>query len=66
VQILAETARRAIKAEHFNTDLDPEQFAYDLNALMLGYHYASRLIRDESAESRVLKSFEDLITKAKE
>lgn len=66
IQLLAEAARRAIKKGHFRNDLDPEQFAYDLNAIVLGYHYASRLIRDESAESRVKKSFEDLIEKAKE
>jgi len=50
--ILAESASRAIGQGHFREDLDVEQFAYELQSLMLGYHHASRLIRDKSAGER--------------
>lgn len=66
LDILAESARRAVKQGHFRPDLDPDQFAHEFQALMLGYHHASRLMRDDNAETRVLRSFETLIENAKE
>jgi AcrR family transcriptional regulator len=66
IGILAESARRAVAERHFRQDLDLEQFAHELQALMLGYHHASRLMRDENAEARVRRSFETLIANAKE
>ena len=59
-------ARRAIAEGHFRSDLDVEQFAYELQSLMLGYHHSARLMRDENAETRVFQSFESLLTKSKE
>ena len=64
--ILAESARRAIAEGHFRKDLDVEQFAYELQSLMLGYHHAARLMRDDNADERVRKTFESLIALSKE
>jgi len=64
--ILAESARRAIAEGHFRSDLDVELFAHELQALMLGYHHAARLMRDENADTHTLRSFETLITHSKE
>ena len=64
--ILAEAARRAVRRGHFRDDLDVEQFAHELQALMLGYHYAARLMRTRDARPRVEQSFETLIQQAKE
>lgn len=66
VEILAEAARRARDCGHFKSDLDPEQFAHDFQALMLGYLHASRLLQDNNADERVHRSFETLIGNAKE
>lgn len=66
MEMLAESAHRAIRQGHFRADLDVEQFAHDFQSLMLGYHHAARLLRDEKAKSRVLRSFENLIANAKE
>jgi AcrR family transcriptional regulator len=66
MEILADSARRAIDEGHFRSDLDVEQFAHEFQALMLGYHHAARLMRDDNAEARVLRSFETLIDNAKE
>jgi AcrR family transcriptional regulator len=66
IGILAESARRAIAEGHFRSDLDVKQFAHELQALMLGYHHASRLMHDEHADSHALRSFETLITSSKE
>jgi len=65
-EILAESARRAIAEGHFRSDLDVEQFAYEFQSLMLGYHHSARLMRDENAEALVFDSFESLLAKSKE
>lgn len=65
IGILSESARRAVDAGHFRSDLDPEQFAHDFQALMLGYHHAARLLHDDRADDRVLRSFETLIQNAR-
>ena len=64
--ILAESARRAVAAGHLRKDLDVEQFAYEFEALMLGYHHSARLLRDPRSVERVKISFESLLDNAKE
>jgi len=66
MEILAESARRAVAAGHLRDDLDVEQFAHEFEAVMLGYHHSARLLRDPRSLERVTKSFETLIEKAKE
>lgn len=66
LEILAESARRAVAAGHLRSDLDVAQFAHDFHALMLGYHHAARLIRDPRAFQRVQISFETFLSNAKE
>lgn len=62
---LAEAARRAIAAGHFDDRLDPDQFAYTLYSLMLGYHHAWRLLHDPRAEDRLRTAFEALLAGAR-
>jgi AcrR family transcriptional regulator len=65
-RLLADSARRAITEGHFRSDLDVELFAHELQAMMLGYHHASRLLHDDKAETHALRSFETLIRDSKE
>jgi AcrR family transcriptional regulator len=65
LDVLANTAGTAVREGHFRTDLDPEQFAHDLNALMLGYHHAARLMRDSRAVGRARTAFEALLRDAR-
>ncbi len=58
--VMANVARTAIDEGHFRRDVDAEQFAHDLYAVMLGYHHASRLLKDPRAESRATVAFERL------
>jgi len=62
LQALATAARIAMAEGHFRTDLDPDQFAYDLYAIILAYHHFSRLLRDPMAEQRARQAFEGLLT----
>ena len=53
--------RVAIAEGHFAGDVEPEQFAWDFQAITLAYHYSSQLIRDPAAERRARNAFEQLV-----
>ena len=50
---------------HFGDDVDPSQFAHDLYSVMLGFHHASRLLRDPRAEKLAHAAFERLLSSAR-
>lgn len=58
---IVKAARIAIEAGHFRPDLDTDQFAFDVNAVLLGYHYAHRMLRDHKAREHAQASFERLL-----
>jgi AcrR family transcriptional regulator len=62
---LAGAARIAVQERHFRADLDCEQFARDLQGIMLAYVLASRLMRDPQARSRAESAFEALLRAAR-
>jgi hypothetical protein len=63
-QFLAKAARMAVEAGHFRSDLDCEQLAFEINATILGYHYAHRMLREESAIERARAAFARLLADA--
>jgi AcrR family transcriptional regulator len=65
LETIATCFRTGITSREFRRDADPEQFAYDLYSLMLGYHHATRLLRDPSAESRARASVDALLASAR-
>lgn len=58
---IVKAARIAIEAGHFRPDLDTDQFAFDVNAVLLGYHYAHRMLRDRKAREHARVNFERLL-----
>lgn len=64
LEAMARSAQLAIDAGHFRRDLDCRQFAFELYALLLGYHHAKRLMRDSRAESALRTGFERLLADA--
>lgn len=64
LETLANTARTAVQEREFAADLDCEQFAYELQAIMLGYAHASRLMKDPHARARTERAFEALLERA--
>jgi len=62
LSVLANVVKAGIAERKFRSDTDPEQFAHDLYAVMLGYHHASRLLKDPRAEARAHAAFDNLIT----
>jgi AcrR family transcriptional regulator len=59
---LAEVFRTGVAEGHFLADAEPAQFAFDLDGVMLSCHLSSRLLRDDTAETRARRSFETLLT----
>jgi AcrR family transcriptional regulator len=65
LDLLAATVRGAVTEGQFRRDVDPEQFAHDFYAVMLGFHHALRLLRDPKAEKRAVRGFERLVEAAR-
>ena len=64
--LLHSVVRAAVNRGELASDLDPDQFAYELHALMLAYHYSSRLLTSrEEARTRTRAGVERLITAAR-
>jgi hypothetical protein len=61
---VANTARTAVQEGEFAGDLDCEQFAYEVQAIMLGYAHASRLMKDPQARARTERAFDALLQRA--
>lgn len=64
LELIGVTARKAVEAGEFRTDLDEAQFAYELNAVLLSFHQANRLMRDPAAPDRARTMFERLLADA--
>jgi AcrR family transcriptional regulator len=63
--ILGDCFRRAVAEGHLRQDLDCDQFAFELNALMLGWHHAARLLDDPGSETKARQGFENLLKNAR-
>ena len=61
IDSIATVVRTAIAEGHFAADADPEQFAFEFNALTLGYHHATRLLKNQQALDRTRAAFEALV-----
>jgi AcrR family transcriptional regulator len=62
---VAEAVRRAIAEGHFRRDVDPEQFAFEMDGIVLMWGHASRLLRDPKANARAGRAFEALVAAAR-
>jgi AcrR family transcriptional regulator len=64
-EFLAGAVRRAIDAGHFRRDLEPEQFAFEMDGILLAWHHAMRLLGDPRADARAHEAFEALVARAR-
>jgi AcrR family transcriptional regulator len=62
---LAEVFRTGVAAGHFRSDVDPEQFAFEEDGVMLSYHMSSRLLGDTLSADRARRAFEALLDRAR-
>lgn len=64
LETVATVARTAVSEGDFRDDLDPQQFAFEVQGLTLGYHHSARLLDDPQAMNRVRTAFEALLDRA--
>jgi len=66
LETIATCFRTGIAEGDFDPHADPEQFAHDLYAVMLGWHHATRLLGDRQADQRARRAVERLLEAARE
>ena len=59
---IAGAVRIAQQEGHLSPDASPSQFAQDMFGIALGWHHASRLLRDPDATRRAHQAFDRLIS----
>ena len=62
--MMIRSAQIAIQEGHFRADLDPKQFAYELQGIFLTLNYYRRLLRDGSAVQRAEQAFTQLLARS--
>jgi AcrR family transcriptional regulator len=62
---IAQTFRSGVGEGHFRADASAEQFASDLDGVMLGYHVHRHLLADPLAEEHARYAFERLLDAAR-
>ena len=63
-ETIATVVRGGISAGHFRADVDPVQFAADLDGVMLAFYHWYRLLDDDRAPARARHAFEELLRAA--
>jgi AcrR family transcriptional regulator len=54
----------AVKRKHLGSDLDPDQFTWELTGIYLAHHASSRFNRDPRARERAMTAFTALLRRA--
>lgn len=62
LSVIANVARTAIEEGALDPSVDPGQIAFELNGVMLSYHYFARLLRDPAAGKRARDAFERILS----
>ncbi len=62
--LLAQQVLRAIELKHLRTDLDVEQFVWELCGIYLSHHASVRFVRDKHADTRAQVAFDALLARA--
>lgn len=62
---LARVVRTGIDEGHFRAETDPDQFAADLDGVLLAFYHWHRLLDDPRAETRARTAFERLVEQAR-
>jgi AcrR family transcriptional regulator len=65
VAFFAGAVRRAIEAGDFRRDVDPDQFAFEVDGIIIAYHFGSRLLDDPKAAERARRAFDVLVAGAR-
>lgn len=62
---LATAARITVNEGHFRSDLDPDQFAFEVYSIMLGFHAYQKFLREPASLDRARGSLDRLLAGAR-
>jgi len=65
LEALATAARISVAEGHFRADLEPDQFAFDVYGIMLGFHTYQKFLRSPESLRRARESLERLVVSAR-
>jgi AcrR family transcriptional regulator len=65
LETLATVVRGCVESGELRKNVAPEQIAFELYGVMLSFHHASRLLRDDTAELHARRAFDRLIASAR-
>ena len=63
-KMFARSAEMAIETGEFRSDLDVDQFVYELSSITGAYHHFGRLLGDPKADQYARRAFESLLARA--
>ncbi len=63
INSLKRVAVSAMKSGDFKPDIDPEQFAFDLYSLLLGFHFYHKIFSDPHTRNRQKMALDHLLTR---
>lgn len=64
LETLARACRIAQEAGHYRKEIEPEQFAFELQGILLAFHHQARLLRNPEAVQRARRAFSALAQRA--
>ena len=62
---LARAAQLAVQEGHFRADLDVQQFAFELQGIVLAFSHANRLLQSPAADERARLAFQRLLNSSR-
>lgn len=65
LDLIANVFRTGVSEGHVGPEADPDQFAQDFYAVLLGQHHLARLLEDPRARERAWRAFEQLLDQAR-
>jgi AcrR family transcriptional regulator len=65
LELISTVAGTAADEGEFHADLDTDQFAFELQGIMLANHHSRRLLHDDRADERAQAAFESLVARAR-
>ena len=65
LELMATVAGTAVSEGEFEADLDLDQFAYEMQGLLLSHEHAARLLHDDRADDRARTAFARLRASAR-
>jgi AcrR family transcriptional regulator len=64
-EMISTVAGTAVAEGEWRADLDPDQFGFEMHAILLAHHHAFRLMRDDRAAAHTRTAFESLVDRSR-